>query len=95
MFVSGGRDGSIHVWDTRCAKRGSRHRPVNSISAAHKKPDENGQTGKRKQTKGRRSAGPQSSSSSSSSSVGDTKYSVTSILFHGNQKIASCGTADG
>ena len=90
MFVSGSRDGSIHVWDTRCAMRGSQHKPVNSISGAHKKANDVLPTtdSKRRRQRGQRSAGLSSKS-------GDTKHSVTAVLFHGNHTIASCGTADG
>ena len=81
--MSGGRDGCIHVWDTRCAKRGSLHRPVNSITGAHKRP----QSTKRKLKIGSDGMLPMC--------VRDGKNSVTAVLFHGNQTIASCGAADG
>lgn len=84
--MSGGRDGSIHVWDTRCSKRGNGHKPVNSISAAHKKAEAAMATNGRQ--RGRRSESLVGKS-------GDTKHSVTAVLFHGNHCIASCGTADG
>jgi denticleless len=81
-FVSGGRDGSIFVWDTRCSSRGSRHKPVNHIRMAHKwirmSPPA---------TKKQRHTVPKNRC--------EFQYGVTSVLFHGIAKIASCGAADG
>ena len=36
--MSGGRDGSICVWDTRCSAGKNGLRPANRISSAHKIP---------------------------------------------------------
>ncbi len=73
--MSGSRDGSIMVWDTRCSGKGSSHKPVNMIHSAHEK--------ERAKQNGR--------NSKSTSNVS----SVTAVLFHGDNKIASCGASDG
>jgi denticleless len=83
MLVSGGRDGSIYVWDTRCSSRGSRHRPVNHVRMAHR------WTGASPPAKKRRC------SVTKTAQTTDLQYGVTSVLFHGLHKVASCGAADG
>lgn len=84
VLVSGGRDGNIFIWDTRCSKRDSKHRPVNTISMAHKM----AATDKTKKKKGR-------GQKERTTPASDGKHSVTSVCFYGNNKIASAGTADG
>lgn len=79
MFVSSCRDGSICVWDTRCSSWASGHRPVNTINNAHM-PSAEGVAKKKK----RRSSTPNNSN-----------LSVTSVLFHGDNKIVSVGSGDG
>ena len=37
VIVSGSRDGSIMVWDTRCTGKGSSQKPINIIHSAHEK----------------------------------------------------------
>ncbi len=75
ILVSGSRDGSIMVWDTRCTGKGSSQKPVNIIHSAHEK--------ERGKQNGR------------SKSLSTAASSVTAVLFHGDNKIASCGASDG
>ena len=72
------------MWDTRCAKRDSQHRPVNTISMAHKKVGLSNSYKRKGQSQGGRAT-----------PTPDVKQSVTSVCFHGINKIASVGTADG
>lgn len=88
VFVSGGRDGSVMVWDTRCSTRGSQHKPVNTIALAHKKTDPSHASGGRKRRRGHRANPPQKT-------MVDSQHSVTAVLFHGSNKLASSGAADG
>lgn len=80
MFVSGGREGNICVWDTRCSAKKNGQRPANFIPEAHKPLDR--MTKITKKTK--RGEVQQS-----------TNYSVTSVLFHGTDKVVSVGSVDG
>ena len=68
MFVSGGRDGNICVWDTRCSTKKTGLTPFNHILAAHKYPRGKGKI---------------------------NNSSVTSVLFHGTDKLASVGSGGG
>ena len=75
VLVSGSRDGTIMVWDTRCTGKGSSQKPVNTIHSAHER------AGLGRATK------PSGTKASAAS--------VTAVLFHGDNKIASCGASDG
>ena len=75
VLVSGSRDGTIMVWDTRCTGKGSSQKPVNTIHSAHER------AGQGRATK---------LSGTKASAAG-----VTAVLFHGDNKIASCGASDG
>ena len=67
------------MWDTRCSGRGSTHKPVNGIYNAHERNKEE----------------PKKSGRSVATVSSSPRASVTAVLFHGDNKIASCGASDG
>ncbi|XP_056671874.1 denticleless protein homolog isoform X3 [Monodelphis domestica] len=84
VFCTGGRDGNIMVWDTRCSKKDGFYRQVNQISGAHNTLDK--QTplkSKKKQIS--RGLAP---------SV-DFQQSVTVVLFQDEHTLVSAGAVDG
>ncbi|XP_036406125.1 denticleless protein homolog [Megalops cyprinoides] len=85
VFCTGGRDGNIMVWDTRCAKKDGFYRQVKQISGAHNKADRQTPSKvkrKRPQPKGM------------APSV-DSQQSVTVVLFRDEHTLISSGAVDG
>uniref|UniRef100_A0A4W5P075 Denticleless E3 ubiquitin protein ligase homolog (Drosophila) n=1 Tax=Hucho hucho TaxID=62062 RepID=A0A4W5P075_9TELE len=80
VFCTGGRDGNIMVWDTRCSKKDGFYRQVKQISGAHNKMDRNTPS-KTKKRPGTRGMEP---------SV-DSKQSVTVVLFQDEHTLISSG----
>uniref|UniRef100_A0A8C4EVX8 Denticleless E3 ubiquitin n=1 Tax=Dicentrarchus labrax TaxID=13489 RepID=A0A8C4EVX8_DICLA len=85
VFCTGGRDGNIMVWDTRCSKKDGFYRQVKQISGAHNKAETNAPTKTKKRRSGTRGMAP---------SV-DTQQSVTVVLFRDQHTLISSGAVDG
>ncbi|XP_066533529.1 denticleless protein homolog [Hoplias malabaricus] len=84
VFCTGGRDGNIMVWDTRCSKKDGFYRQVKQISGAHMKTE-----GNTPQTKKKRA-----SSRGMAPSV-DSQRGVTVVLFRDENTLISSGAVDG
>ncbi|RXN30754.1 denticleless-like protein [Labeo rohita] len=80
VFSTGGRDGNIMIWDTRCSKKDGFYRQVKQISGAHMKPERH-----TPQTKKRRGMAPPV----------DSQQGVTVVLFCDDNKLISSGAVDG
>uniref|UniRef100_A0A8C8GLX7 Denticleless protein-like protein n=1 Tax=Oncorhynchus tshawytscha TaxID=74940 RepID=A0A8C8GLX7_ONCTS len=85
VFCTGGRDGNIMVWDTRCSKKDGFYRQVKQISGAHNKMDRNTPSKTKKKRPGTRGMDP---------SV-DSQQSVTVVLFQDEHTLISSGAVDG
>ncbi|XP_064846816.1 denticleless protein homolog [Oncorhynchus masou masou] len=85
VFCTGGRDGNIMVWDTRCSKKDGFYRQVKQISGAHNKMDRNTPSNTKKRRPGTRGMAP---------SV-DSQQSVTVVLFRDAHTLISSGAVDG
>ncbi|XP_035534815.1 denticleless protein homolog [Morone saxatilis] len=85
VFCTGGRDGNIMVWDTRCSKKDGFYRQVKQISGAHNKAETKTPTTTKKRRSGARGMAP---------SV-DTQQSVTVVLFRDEHTLISSGAVDG
>ncbi|XP_034018021.1 denticleless protein homolog [Thalassophryne amazonica] len=84
VFCTGGRDGNIMVWDTRCSKKDGFYRQVKQISSAHR-----AERSSPSVTKKRRS-----STRGIAPSV-DSQQSVTVVLFRDQHTLISSGAVDG
>ncbi|XP_074078715.1 denticleless protein homolog isoform X2 [Macrotis lagotis] len=84
VFCTGGRDGNIMVWDTRCNKKDGFYRQVNQISGAHNTLDKSTPL-KSKKKQISRGLAP---------SV-DFQQSVTVVLFQDEHTLVSAGAVDG
>ncbi|KTG05971.1 hypothetical protein cypCar_00014172 [Cyprinus carpio] len=80
VFSTGGRDGNIMIWDTRCSKKDGFYRQIKQISGAHMKPEKY-----TPQTKKRRGMAPPV----------DSQQGVTVVLFCDENKLISSGAVDG
>ncbi|KAM6954089.1 denticleless protein homolog [Aplochiton taeniatus] len=85
MFCTGGRDGNIMVWDTRCSKKDGFYRQVKQINGAHNKV----KRGTPSYIKKRRP-----STKGMGTSV-DSQQSVTVVLFRDENTLFSSGAVDG
>ncbi|KAJ8269858.1 hypothetical protein GJAV_G00107610 [Gymnothorax javanicus] len=84
VFCTGGRDGNIMLWDTRCSTKDGYHRPVKQITGAHNKTDRHTpSTGRKKRPP--RGLAP----------LVDTQQSVTVVLFQDEHTLLSSGAVDG
>lgn len=84
VFCTGGRDGNIMVWDTRCNKKDGFYRQVNQISGAHNTSDKHAPSKPRKKQ----------NSTGLALSV-DFQQSVTVVLFQDENTLVSAGAVDG
>ncbi|XP_041491263.1 denticleless protein homolog isoform X1 [Microtus oregoni] len=84
VFCTGGRDGNIMIWDTRCNKKDGFYRQVNQISGAHNTADKQTPS-KPKKKQNSRGLAP---------SV-DSQQSVTVVLFQDENTLVSAGAVDG
>ncbi|XP_049724487.1 denticleless protein homolog isoform X1 [Elephas maximus indicus] len=84
VFCTGGRDGNIMVWDTRCNKKDGFYRQVNQISGAHNTLDKHTPSKPRKKQ----------NSKGLAPSV-DFQQSVTVVLFQDENTLVSAGAVDG
>uniref|UniRef100_A0A671N9Y4 Denticleless protein homolog n=1 Tax=Sinocyclocheilus anshuiensis TaxID=1608454 RepID=A0A671N9Y4_9TELE len=80
VFSTGGRDGNIMIWDTRCSKKDGFYRQVKQITCAHMKPEKY-----TPQIKKRRGMAPPV----------DSQQGVTVVLFCDESKLISSGAVDG
>ncbi|XP_069464629.1 denticleless protein homolog [Ambystoma mexicanum] len=85
VFCTGGRDGNIMVWDTRCNKKDGFYRQVNQISGAHNTLDKQTPSKSKKKKQTVRGLAP---------SV-DSQQSVTVVLFQDEHTLVSTGAVDG
>ncbi|CAL8315451.1 unnamed protein product [Lota lota] len=85
VFCTGGRDGHIMVWDTRCSKKDGFYRQVKQISGAHNKSERNtpSQMKKRRPSVRGMANGLHS------------QQSVTVVLFQDEHTLISSGAVDG
>ncbi|CAH2254473.1 denticleless homolog [Pelobates cultripes] len=86
VFSTGGRDGNIMVWDTRCNKKDGFYRHVNQIAGAHNALE--------KQTPSKTSKKKKPAIRGLAPSV-DFQQSVTVVIFQDEQTIISAGAVDG
>ncbi|XP_042633402.1 denticleless protein homolog [Cyprinus carpio] len=80
VFSTGGRDGNIMIWDSRCSKKDGFYRQVKQITGAHMKPEKY-----TPQIKKRRGMAPPV----------DSQQGVTVVLFCDENKLISSGAVDG
>ncbi|KAM9273302.1 denticleless protein homolog [Cariama cristata] len=84
VFCTGGRDGNIMVWDTRCNKKDGFYRQVNQISGAHNVVDKQTPS-KLKKRQNLRGLAP----------LVDFQQSVTVVLLQDEHTLISAGAVDG
>ncbi|XP_053314665.1 denticleless protein homolog [Spea bombifrons] len=85
VFSTGGRDGNIMVWDTRCNKKDGFYRQVNQISGAHNALEKQTPSKIKKKKPAVRGLAP---------SV-DSQQSVTVVIFQDEHTLISAGAVDG
>ncbi|CAN2387418.1 signal transduction involved in G2 DNA damage checkpoint [Pristimantis euphronides] len=85
VFSTGGRDGNIMVWDTRCNKKDGFYRQVNQMTGAHNAPDKQTPLKTKKRKLAAKGLSP---------SV-DFQQSVTVVIFQDEHTIISAGAVDG
>ncbi|XP_053565334.1 denticleless protein homolog [Bombina bombina] len=85
VFSTGGRDGNIMLWDTRCSKKDGAYRQVNQISGAHNALDKQTPSKIKKRKPAARGLAP---------SV-DSQQSVTVVVFRDEHTLISAGAVDG
>ncbi|XP_029108873.1 denticleless protein homolog [Scleropages formosus] len=85
VFCTGGRDGNIMIWDTRCSKKDGYYRQVKQISGAHNKVDRHTPSKTKRRRLPIRGMAP---------SV-DSQQSVTVVLFRDGNTLISSGAVDG
>ncbi|KAG5277290.1 hypothetical protein AALO_G00115830 [Alosa alosa] len=82
VFCTGGRDGNIMLWDTRCSKKDGFYRQVKQISGAHNR------------NKADLSKTPKSKKRVQCQRVADNQQSVTVVLFRDEHTLISSGAVD-
>ncbi|XP_075605315.1 denticleless protein homolog [Balearica regulorum gibbericeps] len=85
VFCTGGRDGNIMVWDTRCNKKDGFYRQVNQISGAHNVVDKQTPSKPKKKRQNLRGLAP----------LVDFQQSVTAVLLQDEHTLISAGAVDG
>ncbi|NXS32381.1 DTL protein, partial [Pomatostomus ruficeps] len=85
VFCTGGRDGNIMVWDTRCNKKDGFYRQVNQISGAHNVSDKQTPSKPKKKRQNLRGLAP----------MVDFQQSVTVVLLQDEHTLISAGAVDG
>ncbi|XP_061481253.1 denticleless protein homolog [Rhineura floridana] len=85
VFCTGGRDGNIMVWDTRCNKKDGFYRQVKQISGAHNVIDKQTPSKLKKKKQSVKGLAP---------SV-DFQQSVTVVLLQDEHTLISAGSVDG
>ncbi|NXC28947.1 DTL protein, partial [Campylorhamphus procurvoides] len=85
VFCTGGRDGNVMVWDTRCNKKDGFYRHVNQISGAHNVVDKQTPSKPKKKRQNLRGLAP----------LVDFQQSVTVVLFQDEHTLISAGAVDG
>ncbi|KFV42176.1 Denticleless protein, partial [Tyto alba] len=85
VFCTGGRDGNIMVWDTRCNKKDGFYRQVNQISGAHNVVDKQTPSKSKKKRQNLRGLAP----------LVDFQQSVTVVLLQDEHTLISAGAVDG
>ncbi|XP_056424233.1 denticleless protein homolog isoform X2 [Hyla sarda] len=85
VFSTGGRDGNIMVWDTRCNKKDGFYRQVNQITGAHNAPDKRTPLKVKKRKTPAKGLAP----------CVDFQQSVTVVIFQDEHTIISAGAVDG
>ncbi|XP_054023953.1 denticleless protein homolog isoform X2 [Dryobates pubescens] len=85
VFCTGGRDGNIMVWDTRCNKKDGFYRQVNQISGAHNVVDKQTPSKPKKKRQNLRGFAP----------LVDFQQSVTVVLLQDEHTLISAGAVDG
>ncbi|NXO83960.1 DTL protein, partial [Sitta europaea] len=85
VFCTGGRDGNIMIWDTRCNKKDGFYRQVNQISGAHNVVDKQTPSKGKKKRQNLRGLAP----------LVDFQQSVTVVLLQDEHTLISAGAVDG
>ncbi|CAM2111150.1 denticleless protein homolog isoform X1 [Caretta caretta] len=85
VFCTGGRDGNVMLWDTRCNKKDGFYRQVNQIGGAHNIVDKQILSKPKKKKQNLRGLAP---------SV-DFQQSVTVVLLQDEHTLISAGAVDG
>ncbi|XP_010013725.1 PREDICTED: denticleless protein homolog [Nestor notabilis] len=85
VFCTGGRDGNIMVWDTRCNKKDGFYRQVKQISGAHNVADKQTPSKPKKKRQNLRGLAP----------LVDFQQSVTVVLLQDEHTLISAGAVDG
>ncbi|KAM4692717.1 denticleless protein homolog [Discoglossus pictus] len=85
VFCTGGRDGNIMLWDTRCSKKDGFYRQVNQISGAHNALDKQTPSKIKKRKPVAKGLAP----------AVDSQQSVTVVIFQDEHTVISAGAVDG